>query len=136
MHCDVTIASDQARFRVPELLRGLPDPMLAGRLVACVGLARARYLIFTAAELSADQALQSGLVGAVVPHAELARHTEWVLEQIRQTGPAARAMLKRDINAALPPADMTMFMRMPIDEIREGMASFVEKRRPDWHRHD
>jgi enoyl-CoA hydratase/carnithine racemase len=132
LHCDVTIASDRARFRVPELLRGLPDPMLSARLVRTVGLAKARYMIFTAAELSAEEAEAAGLVGAVVPHAELDASVERALEQIHLTGPGSRALLKRDINAALPAHDMTMFARVPRDEMREGMASFVEKRPPRW----
>ncbi len=56
LHCDVTIASDRARFRIPELLRGLPDPFMPERLVAAVGLARAKYLFFTASELTAAEA--------------------------------------------------------------------------------
>ena len=53
----MAIASDRARFRAPELLRGIPDPFLTSRLVDVVGLARARYLLFTATELSADEAV-------------------------------------------------------------------------------
>ncbi len=48
LRCDVAVASDQARFRVPELLRGIPDPFMSARLAEAVGLARARYLFFTA----------------------------------------------------------------------------------------
>jgi len=132
LHCDVTIASDQARFRLPELLRGLPDPMMAGRLVATIGLAKARNMIFTAAELTAAQAEAAGLVGTVVPDDELDSAVEWALQQIRLTGPSARALLKREINSHLPTHDMTMFSRMSSEEMLEGMASFVEKRLPVW----
>jgi enoyl-CoA hydratase/carnithine racemase len=132
MYCDVTIASDRARFRVPELLRGLPDPMLAARLVDTVGLARARFMIFTAAELTAAEAFAIGLVGCVVPHAELDSKVEWALDQIKATGPGARAVLKRAINGALAPADMTLFAQIPSEEMMEGMASFIERRQPKW----
>jgi enoyl-CoA hydratase/carnithine racemase len=132
LHCDVTIASDLARFRLPELLRGLPDPMMAGRLVAAIGLAKARNMIFTAAELTAAQAEAVGLVGTVVPNDELDTAVEWALQQIRLTGPSARALLKREINSHLPAHDMTMFSRMASEEMLEGMASFVEKRPPVW----
>ena len=60
MHCDVTVASDRARFRVPELLRGLPDPHMSARLVDVVGLARARFLFFTAAEIDAAECGRDG----------------------------------------------------------------------------
>lgn len=134
LHCDVTIASDRARFRVPELLRGLPDPMLPARLVAAVGLARARFLVFTAAEIDAATALAIGLVADVVPHDELDSRVEWAVGQIRSTGPGARALLKREINRQFPPADMTLFSQVGPAELTEGMRSFVEKRPPDWSR--
>ncbi len=134
LHCDVTIASDQARFRLPELLRGLPDPMMGERLVATIGLAKARYMIFTASEFSAEQAEAMGLVGAVVPHAELDDRVEWALQQIKLTGPGARALLKRTLNSLFSAADMTVFAQVPIEEMIEGMNSFVEKRSPVWRR--
>jgi enoyl-CoA hydratase/carnithine racemase len=135
LHCDVTIASDRARFRVPELLRGLPDPFMSARLVDVVGLSRARYLFFTATEIDAAAAGAMGLVGEVVPHDELDTRTEWVLEQIRSTGPVARATIKRDLNAALRPSDVALFMVPGLSaEMAEGMGAFVEKRAAVWPR--
>jgi enoyl-CoA hydratase/carnithine racemase len=135
LHCDVVVASDRARFRVPELLRGIPDPFMSARLAEVVGLARARYLFFTAEEIKAAEAADMGLVGKVVPHAELDAHVAWVLERIASTGPAARAAVKRDLNSRLPAHDVGLFrsaIRSP--EMVEGMASFVEKRAPVWPR--
>jgi enoyl-CoA hydratase/carnithine racemase len=135
LHCDVTIASDRARFRVPELLRGLPDPFMSARLVDVVGLARARHLFFTAAEIDAAAAGVMGLVGEVVPHDELDARTEWILEQIRSTGPVARATIKRDLNAQLRPSDVALFMVPGLSaEMAEGMDAFVEKRAAVWPR--
>jgi enoyl-CoA hydratase/carnithine racemase len=135
MHCDVTIASDRARFRAPELLRGIPDPFLTSRLAEVVGLARARYLLFSAAEITAAEAGAMGLVGLVVPHDELDARVDAVLAQIALTGPRARAALKRDLNQRLPVADVGIFrtaIRSP--EMTEGMRAFVEKRAPTWPR--
>ena len=135
LHCDVTIASDRARFRVPELLRGLPDPFMSARLVDVVGLARARYLFFTAAEIDAAAAAAMGLVGEVVAHDELDARTDWILEQIRNTGPVARATIKRDLNAQLRPSDVSLFMVPGLSaEMAEGMGAFVEKRAAVWPR--
>jgi enoyl-CoA hydratase/carnithine racemase len=135
MHCDVTIASDRARFRVPELLRGLPDPHMSARIVDAVGLSRARYLFFTAAEIDAHAAGAMGLVGEVVPHDELDARTEWILEQISSTGPLARATIKRDLNAQLRHGDVSLFMVPGLSaEITEGMGAFVEKRAAVWPR--
>lgn len=135
LHCDVVVASDQARFRIPELLRGIPDPFMSARLAEAVGIARARYLFFTAAEISAVEAEAAGLVGKVVPHEELDSHVAWVLEQISLTGPIARAAVKRDLNARLPHTDVQLFHRsMMTPEMVEGMRAFVEKRPVDWPR--
>jgi enoyl-CoA hydratase/carnithine racemase len=134
LHCDVSVASDQARFRVPELLRGIPDPYTAARLVAAVGLARARFIIFTADEIDAPTAGAMGLVGDVVADRDLDGRVAWVLERIRATGPAARAALKRDINSRLPAADVGLFSTVPSAEMTEGMAAFVEKRPVRWPR--
>jgi enoyl-CoA hydratase/carnithine racemase len=135
LHCDVVIASDQARFRVPELLRGIPDPFMSARLVAAVGLVRARYLFFTADEIGADEAAVMGIVGKVVPHAELDAEAERVLAAIASTGPLARAAIKRDINRRLPVHDTDLMRRsIGTPEMMEGMRAFVEKREVRWPR--
>jgi len=135
LHCDVTVASDRARFRAPELLRGIPDPFLVARLAEAVGVVRARSLLFTAGEIDAHEARSMGLIGQVVAHDELDEAVATVLEQIAATGPTARAAVKRDLNARLPRPDVALFfnaMRSP--EMVEGMAAFVEKRPPEWPR--
>jgi enoyl-CoA hydratase/carnithine racemase len=135
LHCDVVIASADARFRIPELLRGIPDPFMSARIAEATGIAKARYLFFTAAEISATEADVMGLIGKVVPHDELEAHTEWVLEQISLTGPEARAAIKRDLNARLPMSDTGLFHRtMMGPEMVEGMRAFVEKRPVEWPR--
>jgi enoyl-CoA hydratase/carnithine racemase len=130
---DIALASERATFRAPELLRGVADPFLPARLPGRVGLALAKYLLFTAASIDAAEAARIGLVAKVLPHDELAAHVEWVLEQIRLTGPAARAAVKRDINRHIPAFDIPMFadsLRSP--EVTEGFQAFVEKRKPNW----
>jgi enoyl-CoA hydratase len=133
MYADVSVASDQATFRVPELLRGAPDPWMAGRLAAHIGMARAKYLYFTAARFDAEEAERIGLVGLVVPHAELNQRTSDVVASIQACGPASRASIKSDLNRQLPVPDAAMFKRsIRSAEMTEGMAAFVEKRDPTW----
>ena len=132
---DVVIASDRATFRAPELLRGVADPFLPARLPARVGTAVAKYLLFTAATIDAQEAMRIGLIGSVVPHDDLPARIDWVLEQIRRTAPAARAAVKLDMNRHLPPFDMAMFARsLRSPEVVEGFQAFVEKRPPRWPR--
>ena len=135
LHCDVSVASERARFRAPELLRGIPDPYLVSRLAEAVGLVRARSMLFTAREIDAHEALSMGLVGQVVRHDDLDAAVATVLEQIAATGPAARAAVKRDLNTRLPAPDVPLFFHaIRSSEMVEGMAAFVEKRAPQWPR--
>lgn len=135
LHCDVVVASDQARFRVPELLRGIPDPHMSARLTQVVGLQRARYLFFTADEIDAREAAAMGLVGKVVPHADLDAEVTRILGMIALTGPTARTMVKRDLNKGLPPHSTQMFVdSFGSPEMVEGMRAFLEKRPVEWPR--
>ncbi|MDX2165656.1 MAG: enoyl-CoA hydratase/isomerase family protein [Deltaproteobacteria bacterium] len=132
---DISIASDHATFRAPELLRGVADPFLPARLPARVGTALAKYLLFTAAVIDAREAERIGLVAKVVPHAELSTVVEQTLEHIRRTGPAARAALKQEMNRQLPMFEMTMFGRsIRSAECAEGFQAFIDKRPPIWPR--
>ncbi len=132
---DIALASDRATFRAPELLRGVADPFLPARLPARIGTALAKYLLFTAAVINADHAERIGMIAKAVPHEELPIEVERVVEQVRLTGPAARAAVKHDINRHLPPFDMVMFERsIRSPEVAEGFKAFVEKRPPNWPR--
>jgi enoyl-CoA hydratase/carnithine racemase len=120
---------------VPELLRGVADCYLGARLASRVGMARAKYLLFTAQYFPAAEAAAMGLVSRVVPHAELEARVAETIGWIRQTGPRARNLLKRDLNRQLPPLDLPMFAESLVsDEVREGFQAFVEKRPPRWVR--
>src|SRR2546428_107698 len=65
---DLALAAARATFRAPELLRGVADCFLGARLASRVGIARAKYLLFTAQPLTAVEALAMGLVARGVPH--------------------------------------------------------------------
>jgi enoyl-CoA hydratase/carnithine racemase len=130
---DVSIVSDRARFRVPELLRGVADCYLGGRLAPRIGIARAKYLLYTAQYFSAEEALDMGLVSRVVPHDQLDAAVDETIGWIRKTGPAARRALKRDLNRHLPPLDTGMFQdSLSGAECREGFTAFVQKRPAEW----
>jgi enoyl-CoA hydratase/carnithine racemase len=130
---DLSIVSDRARFRVPELLRGVADCYLGARLAPRIGVARAKHLLYTAQYFSAQEALEMGLVGRVVPHDQLDAAVAETIQQVRLTGPAARRALKRDLNRALPPLDTGMFQDSLVGaECKEGFSAFVGKRPPAW----
>jgi enoyl-CoA hydratase len=134
MMADIGIASDRATFRVPELLRGIPDATYAAALPAHVGLAVARDLLLSARPFDAAEAQRLGVLSRVVPHDQLreaARKAAW---QILQTPPDARVHVKRMLNERYGTVDyQTMFWALQhSDEPREGMRAFMEKRPPRW----
>jgi len=130
---DISVVSERATFRAPELLRGVADCFLGARLASRIGMARAKWLLFTAQYISAVEALAMGLISRVVPHDQLEQAVNETIHWIRQTGPRARAALKRDLNRQLPNIDFPMFAEsLASEEVREGFAAFVEKRKPRW----
>ena len=130
---DLAIASERARFRAPELLRGVPDPWIAARLPEFVGVEAAKYLLLSAEVIDARRAAALGLVARVVPHDELMADVENALEQIRLTAPQARAAVKENINRRLAAPDVGLFRRSIMSaEMAEGFQAFFEKRPPRW----
>jgi enoyl-CoA hydratase/carnithine racemase len=130
---DVSIVSERAEFRAPELLRGVADCFLSARLASRIGVARAKHLLFTAARLAAAEAGAMGLVSRVVPHASFEQAVGETVAAIRATAPGARRAVKRDVNRHLPRFDLEMFAdSLASPEVVEGFRAFVEKRPPRW----
>ncbi|RAI44192.1 enoyl-CoA hydratase/isomerase family protein [Rhodoplanes roseus] len=69
--CDIAIAADTARFKLPEMEHNLPPTLAMSALVPKVSRKALGWMVFALEELSAAQALQIGLVSTVVPEAEL-----------------------------------------------------------------
>jgi enoyl-CoA hydratase len=134
MLSDICVASDRATFRVPELLRGIPDATYAAVLPAHVGIAVARDLLLSARRFDAAEALRIGLISRVVPHDQLRDAALEAVREILQTPPMARTHVKRMLNERYGLIDyQTMFWALEeSDEPREGMAAFMEKRPPRW----
>ena len=134
MMSDIAVASDRAMFRVPELLRGIPDATYAAALPAHVGLAMARDLLLSARRFDAAEAQRLGVISRVVPHDQLRAAALEAAHQVLLTAPSARAHVKRMLNERYGDIDyQTMFWALEhSDEPREGMQAFMEKRPPSW----
>src|SRR5271165_7023003 len=89
MMADIAVASDRATFRVPELLRGIPDATYAAALPAHVGMAVARDLLLSARPFDAAEAQRIGLISRVVPHDELRTAALQAANEVLRTAPAA-----------------------------------------------
>jgi enoyl-CoA hydratase/carnithine racemase len=134
MMADIAVASDRATFRVPELLRGIPDATYAAALPAHVGIAVARDLLLSARRFDAAEAQRIGLISRVVAHDDLRSAARAAAEEVLRTAPAARVQVKRMLNQRYGDIDyQTMFWALDHSpEPREGMAAFMEKRDPSW----
>ena len=130
---DITIASERATFRVPEVLRGVPDPWVPVLLPAYVGLERAKFLMLTASRIDAAQAAAWGLVSDVVPHDRLAARTEEVVDRVVRGAPVTRSVYKAQANRHLVAADpLLTATQASEDEKLEGFRAFAERRAPAW----
>ena len=85
--CDLRIASQDAKFAMPEVKVGIPSVIHAALLPRLIGWGRARWLILTAATVDAPTALNWGLVDQVVPDADLDSAIAAVAEGIAECGP-------------------------------------------------
>ncbi len=134
MLSDIAVASDRATFRVPELLRGIPDATYAAVLPAHVGIAVARDLLLTGRRFDAAEAQRLGVISRVVPHEQLRAAALETVGEILQTPPMARTQTKRMLNERYGLVDyQTMFWALAESpEPREGMQAFMEKRAPSW----
>jgi enoyl-CoA hydratase/carnithine racemase len=135
MFSDLSVVSDRAKFRAPEILRGAPDPWISSRLASYVGVGMAKYWLYTAEVWDANEAQRQGLVGKLIPHDQFEEGVQTTIEAILLGGPKSRAMIKAEMNRELPVPDANMFKHSLLSpEMIEGMKAFLEKRDPKWPR--
>jgi enoyl-CoA hydratase/carnithine racemase len=133
LYADLVIASDQARFRIPDLTRGVYEAFIAARLPQRIGTLRANHLLYEAEWFDATDAERYGIVGRVVPHDDLRAETERLLDRVRRTGPAARSAMKAEMARALPKVDTAGYWSsIGTAEQIEAFSAFLDKRGVDW----
>ncbi len=140
--CDILVAAQSARFTVAYTAVGLtPDGSSSYFLPRRIGMARALDLTLTNRALSASEALEWGLVTRLVPDADLLREADALAGQLAtgatQALGAAKRLLHAGWTATLPEQlgrEAESIARMADSaEGHEGIAAFVEKRRPRFH---
>lgn len=139
--CDFIFASESAKMGFPEVSLGL-IPGFGGtvRLARAIGLRKARELIFSGDIITAQDALQFGLVNKVVPQAELMAAVMKRLENILNKGPIAVSAAKKSVQAAWDlQIDEALQMEaeqfgelFQTEDTQEGMKAFVEKRKAQF----
>jgi enoyl-CoA hydratase len=133
MCSDMAVVSDRATFRVPELFRGIADTYYSQMLARIIGPIRTRDLMLTGRELSAEEAMEWGMVSRLVPHDSLLEVASEVLAQICRTAPGARGLVKASLDNYLGLYDR-VGMKTSLDgaEAVEGYVAFKERRSPSW----
>lgn len=138
--CDMAIASDAARFGLPEVKIGMFPLQVAALLQDMVLPKKFAEMCITGEPLTANEALQIGLVNYVVPIAELDERVDWLLGRVLDKSPTA---IRRGKYALRATRDMTVeqsitFMESQIGPIaltqdsKEGIGAFNERRKPNW----
>lgn len=138
MACDITIASENAKFGQPECGLGiLPGFGGTQRLPRLVGKKRAKELIFSCDMIDADEAFRIGLANHVVPAAELLDYCKAMAKRIMKNAPFAVALAKQAINVGLDTdidaglqLEANLFgLSFATEDKKEGMTAFLEKRK-------
>jgi methylglutaconyl-CoA hydratase len=138
--CDFTLASTEAKFGYTEVRIGFLPAIVSTFLVRQIGEKHARDLLLTGRIISAESAHAMGLVNEVVQADSLMTRARSLAAELMENSPASLAATKqlltgfsfdelnRNIKAAV---DANARIRSTAD-FREGIASFLEKRKPKW----
>jgi len=138
--CDLRIASDRARFGMPEVRVGIPSVIEAAYLPRLIGLGRAAEMVYLGEMIDAREAFRIGLVNKVVPHEELKESTRLMAEKALQCGPTAMVLQKkliaqwmeRSLSDAIDEGIRAFRECFRTGEPKEGMKAFLEKRKPNY----
>lgn len=141
---DVILAARSARFDLAYLRAGLTPDGGSSMLVASMGMHRVLNLALRGLPMTADEALQAGLVSEVVEDDELAGRLEQIVDDLKAGPPQALARARRLIRGralgdpafALAQEAAAIVAQASCAEAREGIEAFLGKRRPRFAPHE
>jgi enoyl-CoA hydratase len=138
--CDLRIASDRARFGMPEVRVGIPSVIEAACLPRLIGLGRAAEMVYTGEMVDAQEAWRIGLINQVVLHSQLKGATRRLAEKVLRNGPTATVLQKKlvaqwmelKLSEAVEAGIRAFREGYKCSEPQEGMKAFLEKRKPNY----
>lgn len=140
MICDFTLATPTAKFGFTEARIGFVPALVSAFLALEIGDKRSRDLLLTARIFEADEAYRLGLVNEVVPSEQLAQRVQTLAQSLAANSPQSIAATKR-LMAAQNKAWLDAAVALALEantharetaDFREGIAAFLQKRKPVW----
>jgi methylglutaconyl-CoA hydratase len=139
--CDIAVGTPDAKFCFSEAKLGLSPATISPYVMRAIGARAASRYFLTAEVFDAEEALRIGMLSALVPVNELDASIETLLKHLLAGGSAAHARIKdlvHDVAGRPIDDELKADTARRIAEIRaseegkEGIASFLEKRKPKW----
>lgn len=139
--CDLRIASETARFGLPEVKIGMiPAGGGTQRLTRLIGVTKAKEMLFTGSLIDAHEAYRLGLVNKVVPVDRLLEESKDIARKLLDQPPLAIKMAKRavnigiqlDLTSALEYEALCASVLSATEDFNEGLKAFSEKRKPNF----
>ena len=136
--CDMIIGTEESRYGLPHMRIGIASIVEAGILPQAIGIFRAKELCFTADFWDGKKAETVGLINHAVPESELDAEVDKLAQKLCGWSPVAMAVQKNVINqwmdtnlqAAIDHSINSTAIVFNSEDKKEGMAAFLEKRKP------
>lgn len=141
MVCDMCFTTPDAKWGFPEITLGCYPPVACTALAALVGQKRAADLVFTGRTFSGEEAAAWGLANESRPEGELQQAIQRTVDHLLKLSPAALAVAKKafyawdsmHLDKGLARAEKIYLEElMRTEDVKEGIAAWVEKRKPAW----
>ena len=139
--CDIVFTAKDATWGFPEITLGCFPPVAAVALSAMVGQKRAADLVLTGRTISGEEAARIGLANQAAPAADLAKLAEETVGRLSKLSPSSLATTKKALyswdaihfDKGLARAEKIYLDElMVLEDAREGIQAFMEKRAPAW----
>src|SRR2546421_9528002 len=141
MHCDMIVASENARFGQPEILLGIiPGAGGTQRLARTIGKFRTMEMVLTGVQIPAQELAALGLVNRVVPKGEHLNEALKLAKVVAAQAPIAVRLAKEAVQAAFETSltegleleRKNFFLLFASEDMREGTRAFIEKRKAEF----